>query len=194
MSENRISIFPEDPSKTTEKREIIDRLLAFPRQCIYALINPKDRKIFISYSRNLLFSIGRNIDQINDDNHVCSRDKDLIELLIIETVKQEKDLRLRYRFWEEYFKQNGYSFYRNIKTINYRTRIEIIKRAKDKKSLLAVKLISNNSRSMEVVGLFEKMEDAEAFKEKHYKGTILKVVYADNEDTKEYLKWIKTQS
>jgi hypothetical protein len=166
-----------------------NELLKLPQMCVWALINEEKKLVFVSYSRNFFFNIGRTIETLNDGSHWASSDKENAKLIIIETINEENDLRVRARYWDEYFKKEGYKSYRKIKPINYRTRIETIKRASDNKLLLAVELISANYRNKLIVGVFDKIEDANKFIETHYKGTILKVVYSDNDLTKDYRKW-----
>lgn len=149
---------------------------------IWAFVNDTDRIVYLSYSKNILSSISRNIKEISDKSHSCKkliRDKSKIQILLIEDRCQKAKL----GYWVEYYRNNGYTLYRsNNGEITYKTRVAITT------DFLVHVLLVNKRNDKLVVGVFNTMEDASTFIQKHYQNKIHKIVYSDNLLTHNYLK------
>lgn len=168
---------------------LFQELNSLPKQCVYGLFNEIDKRVYIGFTINILVTLPRLLNNINYSNSLLKADLSKLEFRIIETIKENKSLRLRYQYWCRNYSNNGYMLYREYKAIQYRTRIEVIRNPLDERTdlyMCAVKLVSRGYKEL-TVGLFSNAAEAEAFVSEHYT-SIDSIIYADNYLTKRYLK------
>lgn len=168
---------------------LLDNLLHLPSTCIYGFINEYDKKIYIGFSCDLLLALYRNLKDIKYSNHPCKKDFKKLKLIIIETLDNKLNSRIRYQYWVNKYSNMGYKNYRNFKASSYKVRVDVLRDFRmtyDRRFLFYVKLRTRHGKEF-IVGVFDKVEDAELFVTLNYT-SIDDIIYAGNKLTKEYLK------
>ena len=153
---------------------------------IWAFINERDRVVYLSQSNNILSSVSRNIDSLLDKSHFCRRmvkDRNNLTLVILEYIEIETDRKLRLNYWIDHYRNKGYNLYRkhNGESV-YQPKILITKDYQ-----IHVVLVNKRNDKL-VVGVFNKMDEANQFMTSHYSNTFYTITYSDNILTKEYYK------
>ena len=149
---------------------------------VYALINETDKRIYISYSTYVLGAVARLLRELKDGAHPSDQlcqDLDKLEVHILE---RSENLKLRATFYAKEYEKRGYELYRPVKYVQYK-----VKR-RYKQGKVFVELVTNSYNRSVVVGVFEKMGAAKHFIETYYTGDIYRIIYANNELTREYME------
>lgn len=134
--------------------EFTKALFNAPANAVYAFVNEEDKRIYITYCTKLLASIDRNIA----NNRFLYDDRNKLQLIILSTdLVDKKDMMLMTSYWCSYYRNNGYSLYKEYKHIEYKARAIINKNIKAE-----VQLVSRNN-SITVVGVFDTMAEADSF-------------------------------
>lgn len=165
----------------------LQNLLNIPSKSIYCFINEADKIVHISFSRNTLLSIYRNIQMIKQGHGLLSQHSDKLSFRIIETIVNDLDLRIRYQYWVRYYQAQGYQLYRSYNAVGYKVILGVMSDALTSKQGLyhfCVKLVSRGYREL-IVGVFNFESDAKLFIETHYT-SIDRIVYADNDLTRRF--------
>ncbi len=97
-----------------------------PRSGIYCLFHEKNRRVYIFDSRNIVVSLSRNIQNIQDKIHVYKhihKDVKKLEYRFLDEIFHEDskiDIDNKMSYWMNIYKQLGYTCYnRNISRLEY---------------------------------------------------------------------------
>lgn len=165
---------------------ILKALNKLPKACIYALVNTKKKCVYISYSKNFIISLSRNIKEMQDKVHVykpLNKYKSW-ELVIIETLNYKStilDISSSINTTIETYKALGYDIKTHKNVMKLRFRVDI-----GQDFRVYCKLITKGY-SEYVVGVFNNMIEAEDLILQYRNMTIIRPLYADNDLTREYL-------
>jgi len=165
---------------------VLPNLTQLSKAGIWAIVNESDKVLYITQSNNVLSSMSRNIDQLNNKSHHCRsllRHKSKLSFVVLEYVTIETDRKLRLNYWIEKYRNKGYTLYRKhngealyvpkiLVTEDFKIHVTLVNRRNDKL----------------VVGVFDKMSEAEHFTTTHYSKPFYTITYSSNILTKEYLK------
>lgn len=167
----------------------IDNLIHLPKMSVYGFINLETKKIFIGYSRNTIQAICRQIK-----NPLLKGDLKKVSFIIIETIDDPINLRVRYEYWVNEYRNLGFIMYRQHNAITYKAQIGVmddISSLVNGKLQFTVKLRSRRRKEL-IVGVFETLEEANGFIELNYpNGVVNRVIYADNTLTTSYLQVLR---
>lgn len=171
---------------------MIKEIMSLPEQCIYGLINNQDKKIFIGYTKDLVTALNRIGKDIKSSNHVCKEDLNKLELIILEIINNESDLKLKYQFYYNKYSNMGFLHYRKYKAVgSYKLRIKVLNDIpEDLRSSISIYVKLHYGRSKElIVGIFDSVEECYAFVDEFYpdKNKVVNIIYSSNKLTKEYL-------
>jgi hypothetical protein len=153
---------------------------------IWAIVNERDRIVYLSQSNNVLSAVSRNISSIHDKSHSTRRlirDKSLLSFVFLEEVATETDRKLRLNYWIDNYRNRGYTFYRKKNgeclytpkvfiTTDFKVHVTLVNKRNDKL----------------VVGVFNTIQEANQFVESNYPNTFYSITYSNNTLTKEYYK------
>lgn len=106
----------------------------------------KDKNVYVMYTRNMLQSITRLLEDYKD-----------YEILVLEREVPEDLLKVRHKFWIEYYKGNGYTILNKRPPVNYKIKIIINKLFKVEVWLYP----AHSTRTL--LGTFDYLEDAQLF-------------------------------
>ncbi len=166
---------------------LLKQLYKLPKSCIYVLRNDKKKCVYITYSKNFITSLSRNIKEMQDGTHVYKPLNGKLgkwELHIIETLKFSDtilEISCSINSIIETYKALGYDIKTHKNVMKVRFRVDI---GQDYK--VYCKLITKGYNEY-VVGVFNNMIEAEALIEQYRNMTVIRPVYADNDLTKSYL-------
>lgn len=164
-------------------------LYNLPEKCIYAFLNQKDKKIYIGFTKNLLQALERNLYYMKYSNHPCKNDIANLELIVLENIVTDLDLRLRYEYYSNKYSNEGWRLYRNYKAIDYKVSIDVINIAISNgmpSIKCCVKLRRRGSNEL-IVGIFNSVSEAELFVSDKYSNGVSNIIYADNKLTLDFL-------
>lgn len=154
---------------------------------LFALINDFDRKVYVGYSRNILDALKRIVSDLNDNlktHKNIKEDFTKLRLVVLEKMTDVRLMKILYNNYIEHYRNIGYTSYRNVIPIKLRVRIEITLDYK-----ILVHLVCNNKTKI-VVGVFDKMKEADSFVADFYTDRKIKLVYANNALTRNYYSGI----
>lgn len=165
---------------------VLKLMYELPRSGIFKFVNEEKKLVYISYSKNLITSLSRNIKEIQDKVHVykpLNEDFEDWKFDIIETLNYHDtilDISCKINLYIEEYKQLGYNVrtHQNIQKLKFRVDI-----GQDYK--VYCKLISRG-RTEYVVGVFKDMEDAKEFIEMYRNIKNIVPIYSTNQLTKDY--------
>lgn len=168
---------------------MFQELYKLPDKCIYAFLNESDKKIYIGMAKNIVTSLSRNISEMKYSNHPCKNDVSKLKFEILENIVTDRDLKLKYQYYSNKYKNEGWTLYRDYCAISYKVLIDVLNVNKlyGMPSIkCCVKLRSRGYREL-TVGLFETVEEAEVFVANNYSNSpITNIIYADNKLTRYY--------
>ena len=154
---------------------------------IYVLINERDKKVYISYSANIIGSISRIFASKDIETKSLRNDYKLLRLKLL---SDEKDRGIQKLFAINYikeYKDRGYSLYKEYNYVRYKviTEIERVVPSSIKSSRIFVYLAITNGKRY-VVGVFQNIDEANEFVSLYYKDKeVRNIVIAKNDITKE---------
>lgn len=164
--------------------------LDIPQSGVYALINETDRKIYITYSNYIFGSLSRIIRELKNDMFVPKELVDNVDDLEFRVLEQCWDLpnqKLRATFYMREFKKAGYTLFKEVKFVEYTVRKTVgADWRKIYKNLVYVQLVANCNAKL-TVAVFPKMEQAEEFIKKYYENGVNRIVYGENQLSRDYL-------
>jgi len=165
---------------------LMDNLLHLPEMCIFGLVNESGKKIFIGYTINIVTSLSKLIKEYKSSNKELFK----LPLIIIEKITDKHNLLVRYNYWCKYYSNKGYLLYKKpANRVNFKIRIDLSKdfrMLKHTRHLFYVKILSRRYRE-HIIGVFDKIYDAEAFIADKYPNGIDDIIYSNNNLTKEYM-------
>lgn len=162
---------------------------------VYSLINHKDKTVSIRYTSNSISKqLSNNIDNIANAQSKMGKDLaqgNLVLSLLEETSLKGIELKLRVSYWIAHYNALDYSFYTDqALPIIPRIGIDIVSdlTGEDLTVYRAMVYLSDSRGNKAILGVFKTMSEAESFKTLHYNdpSSVYTLVYADNEETKEY--------
>jgi hypothetical protein len=153
---------------------------------IYALRNDADKRIFISYGRNMLANFTRLLGALKTDkrNALMLADIEKLQLEIIETIPRDyvQNLKVKVALYSAKFQARGYELYREYRKppqykieqiINQKFHVEVWLRSKYKYKLC--------------VGVFKTVKESDDFiRDVYPDAAYIYPIYARNELTNEY--------
>lgn len=156
-----------------------------PRGGIFIFLNYKKRTVYISFSKNLVWSLAKNVKEIQDRVHVCNAlNTDIrdLEFMIIETLNYHDTL------LDIHSKMNDYiQYYRNKDYVIKHSRILqprfVTQIGEDLKVYCKLK---GQGIKEYIVGVFNNLEESKEFQEIYRNMKIIYPVYAINDLTREY--------
>lgn len=168
--------------------DLFNMMYNTPRSVIYALICEENMKVYISYSKNVVTSLGRLLSDLQDKKSIYKHlieDAPKLKFKVLDSINIDDriDIAVKIDHQVTLYKQLGYSLYNDkYKLQKFKVAIEV----DDDLSRIFVKLKSDNRTKSVVVGVFDKMWDAEEFACCFDSMDIIKPVYATNEMSKKY--------
>ena len=149
---------------------------------IYALENRKNKKVLVFRSRNPLLYLNTLISKhvaVKNKSDVWS-DKRKLKLIVLETDVLDHN---SFYYWCQKYKSEGWGFYSQCRVPQL-----ILHTKVDFRIGYMVELRDRGYRSF-TVGVFDTAEDAENWINEAYPGGIVnRIVFANNDLTKKYLK------
>lgn len=165
-----------------------------PRSVIYALVCQENMKVYISYSKNVVTSLGRLLSDVQDKKCIYKHlidDASKLEFKVLDSINisdTSLDVALKLDHNITLYKQLGYSLYNDkYKLQKLKVAIEV----DDDLKRIFVRLKSQDRHKSIVVGVFDKMWDAEEFACCFESMSIIKPIYATNTLSIEYFKTLK---
>lgn len=156
---------------------------------VFALYNDKDKKVYIGTSNCCLLAISQLLKNFKDKVvpiRELYQDRKKLEVSILETIDDKIQRDVRYNYWCDYYRNLGYSLYREHKGTTYTVRLTI-ENIETEIYRVLVQLV-NTRKDKIVVGVFSTVDEAQEFIKLNYEGKDYIVpVYSDNSLTKEYL-------
>lgn len=164
-------------------------MLNTPSKGIYCLINHRNKRVYLKYSQNICMSLSRVLADIRSKNTIYKqliKDVKKLQFLYLEDININEDdlsLHLKLDFYVQKYMDLGYSLYNNKhKLARFKVAIEV---TEDLKSVHVV-LTSRNRKKRIVVGVFDKMYDAEEFAASFDAMDVIRPIYAVNELSRKY--------
>ncbi len=185
---------------TTELENInklinLENLLNLNCNGLYCLINEQDRKVDVRYSCNLLRAVASLVESISDNSVVpleISKDASKLQLVVLE--KNIEGLKLKHAFWQQYYKNLGYSLYRTKPGNKYVVEVSVdyVRELHQSHHYFVVRLKSKGSTV--TVGIFDQIEDLQDFVSEYYSGVVVEIIFANNNLTSSYVARIPVDS
>lgn len=167
---------------------ILKQLYKLPKACIYVIKNDKKKCIYISYSKNFITSLSRNIKEMQEGIHTCKFLNGGLgkwELTIIETLTYHHtilEISCSINSIIETYKALGYEIKTHKNVMKVRFRVDI---GEDYR--VYCKLITKGYNEY-IVGVFLNMKDAEDLITQYRNMKVITPIYANNALTKEYFE------
>ncbi len=162
----------------------------FNQSGVYALINHQEKRLYLGCSKDMLKALIRILDDLKTNKQYSEllKDYDKLEFCTIETSPSTSSmayLRLRLGYFRILWENNGYSFYNSDKGLRLRVNSYL-----GSDSKVYVEVVSQSNKRI-IVGVFNRVRDADSFIKRHYGSPISEIVYADNRNTERFLKGLK---
>lgn len=164
-------------------------MLKTPKSCIFGLICHKYKHIYISHSLDVCMSLSRVLKDVQDEISIYKqmiKEKKSLEFIVLDNINKydtDVDIHLKIQYFIKHYKHLGYSLYNDKHRLReYKVKMEV---SEDLKAMY-VKLVCQSSKI--IVGVFDKLWDAEEFMTEFEKMDIIVPVYAINKLSKEYFK------
>lgn len=170
-----------------------DDLYNMAKSGVYALINDVDRKAYIGVSISIMRSLEAIITQIrggvkSELGGLVADSSKLSRIVLLEETSKENNL-VRLAHWCSKFKDEGWVLYNTYQGVKHTIRktIENSQWEGPGRYRIYVKLRNRLKKDL-VVGVFAKMEEADAFIERYYSNLDdYYIVYASNEYTRRWM-------
>lgn len=160
-----------------------------PRSVVYALVHEGNKKVYISYSKNVVTSLARLLEDVKDKKSIYKHlidDAPKLEFKVLDyinTTDDSLDISLKLDYNIELYKQLGYTLYNDkYKLKKLKVSIEV----DESINRIFVRLKSQDRHKSIVVGVFDKMWDAQEFACCFDSMSIVVPVYATNELSVKY--------
>jgi hypothetical protein len=137
--------------------DMFQEFLNLPKQAIFALVNERDKKVYVSFSMTFHVRLGSILGQFRDGSWRWKdmiRDRKKLSLVILETSIQKNFV----KYYKEQFQKNGYTVY------NEKEKLPLWYEFKINYSLRKVLVVAVNARNDKtVLGRFNTYEEARGF-------------------------------
>jgi len=170
-------------SHSTFKKSLItlDTLLPLNIECLYAIRNDDSMKVHVSYSANLLVSLGRIMSDISNNEYKLLKEDietSTIDILTTDSVilSDVKMKRLHTTLYTEQYKSKGYKLYKPSRSVKYTLRVCI--KSHRHVGYFVVELV-NARNDILVVGVFENKINLDTFINKYYPNEVVTGFYYD---------------
>ena len=137
--------------------------------CVYGLVHKSKKKIQLYATKSLLTHLGRIMDEIRASGEYKEMLQDIsqLELVVLETCIEEKDLKLRLANWISKYEQKKYVLYKDIAPLRYVLETTVEYKAG---RLCYCLYLVNKKRHRVLVGVFEKKKQLTSFVKSAYPG------------------------
>lgn len=170
---------------------LLATLASAPKECLYALVNKKDKHVQIFSTANFISHISKVTQELNTLKYKSlAADLDKIEVVILETSfgtgPTSRPNKLRKH--ESTYKKDGWTFYKDLNLARWKLK-EGYKQWNQ--TLYYVLELETKAGQRCVVGVFSKAKDASSWKAANYPlgdNIVVEVVVADNELTRSWLE------
>jgi hypothetical protein len=157
-----------------------------PPQGVWAFVNNRNKKMYISYNVDVLGAVAHHIKMMHRKEHPISdlnKHKNILKFVMIDSNPlDDESSRLHLAYWSAKYEKMGYRMYRERSRLKYSVGYDI----HDRKVVVFLKNARNEKT---IVGVFPQLFQASQFIENCYTGKdILFPVYAFNRNTKEYVE------
>lgn len=156
-----------------------------PKSGIFVFVNEKSKSVYISYSKNLILTLARNVKEIQDRVHIykpLNSNLEDWEFSIIETIHYEDsllDIHCKVNFYVNEYRNNGYDVkHHNIMVLQFRVEIGSDYR-------IYCKLKARNGNEY-IVGVFRNRLECSYLDDIYRNMKTIIPVYACNELSREY--------
>lgn len=151
---------------------------------IYLLVDEAKKLAYINYSSNIAGALIKHLSSNKFENW---------EFKVLEIVTDNPiRLRIRCQYFKDLYSSNTYEIINFNRASNLKLFIDPIKDFRlgfGNHDLLRVKIVSKGYRDF-VVGIFNDYVELDEFLQKYYaRNLVTDLIYADNDLTREYLKW-----
>lgn len=166
----------------------LDTLLLLNLGGLFAIRNDDSMKVHVSYSTNILVSLGRILsDSSKDEFKLLKEDIETSKIDILTTdshiLSDVKMKKLYTTLYTEQYKSNGYTLYKPSRSVQYTLRTCI--KSYRHTAYLVVELV-NARNDILIVGVFPNKRECNAFIDKYYPGEVVTGFFYDSSDlTKE---------
>jgi len=135
--------------------------------CILGLVNSRNKRVYLVRSTDALTTAARVLRLAKSRNNsykLLRKEYKQLDVVILETVTDANSVeaRLRYKYWYDYYKHLGYTFYKEYQPVEYTPKIY-----SNDEYLLEVRLVSKG-RSEVLVGVFNTLDLANQFIAQYY--------------------------
>lgn len=151
---------------------------------VFALVHVRTKSMYISYSNNILKSVSEHLSHAKKGTHVNSnlnKQYKNLRLYIIE-ICDYSNCKYQCAYWYKYYKDQGYNLYNKRKPVQYRVAIEI-----DIRTYKVLVQLVNKRKERIVLGVFDKVQEAEQFALLVQSQEVIRPLYATNELTRLYV-------
>lgn len=158
-------------------------LAELPQSAVFAIVNHRSKRVFVSYSMNLTVRIGQIysdlMEYINNKN-------ERLKLEILDANPDIEHSPLFVQYWVDYYTSQGYTFYRTLRV--FKKLKPSLRVSKDLRNVQVV-LYDKGYRAT-TVGVFDTVPEAKAFIQQYYATSINPYcypIYSTNNLTKSFL-------
>jgi hypothetical protein len=155
--------------------------------CIYAIECPSSGHVFVSYSKNLMATLGRIIGDIESYGRLRHdiADASVVILCTDASVLDDTKLsRLKVSLYAEQYKSKGYQFYKPTNLVKYKVDVKIF--AGPAKAWYVVDLVNSRNEKI-LVGVFDRKIMCDDFLDKYYPNGVVTNFYCSNNELT--VKW-----
>lgn len=158
----------------------LETLFQLSVSSVYCLVRRDTRMVQVYGSVNTMSHLGRTLEEIRTSGEYKNLLEDLsqIDFCILETIADQKDLKIAIGSWIDKFKESGYTLYKDCSPI--RLRLETTLEHRDGRLTYCLYVVSTRSYR-KLVGVFVREKDMRKFKDEHYKDNkVRKVIVHGN--------------
>lgn len=166
--------------------KVFHNMYNLPKSGIFVFVNEKKRCVYISYSKNLVLTLSRNIYEMQNKVHLyrpLNYNIKKWKFSIIETIVDDSllDIHCKLNFYINEYRNNGYEVkHHNVMILKFKVDI-----GEDYK--VYCKLKARNGTEY-VVGVFDNLQDSEEFQSLYRNMKVITPVYSNNDLTREFFK------
>ena len=151
---------------------------------VFALVHVRTGTMYITYSNNMLTSISSHISRAKIGTHECAplnKQFKNLRLYVLEYCEYS-NIRVRHAYWYNLYKALGHKLYNRVPPVQYKARVIVTK-----DFFVHVELINKN-KDILILGVFDKISDANEFCTLVNSQVPIAPMYATNELTRKYVE------
>lgn len=176
--------------------KVFEEMYNFPQSGIYVIINKKKKYVYISYSKNLLTTVCKNIREMQNRVHVYKPlnkgDIKDWKFSIIETINKDDnsilDISTKINYYITEYRNIGYDIKTYTNIVKFKFRVDV---GQDYR--VYCKLITRGYKEY-VVGVFNNRQESKQFEELYRNMKVIIPIYSINSLTKEYIETLRVNS